>query len=58
MFIWADMVLDGGDASLDSGYGGRPVLNPWRGEVQRNLQASVERSGYCGNWGIGANTIR
>ena len=42
VYIGADMILDGGDASLDSGYGGRPVLNPWRGEVQRNLQASVQ----------------
>ena len=29
--IGADMILDGGDASTENGYGGRPVLNPWRG---------------------------
>ena len=31
ILIQADMNLDGGDASLENGYGGRPVLNPWRG---------------------------
>ena len=37
ILIQADMNLDGGDASLENGYGGRPVLNPWRGRSSQRL---------------------
>ena len=54
--IGADFILDGGDASTQDGYGGRPVLNPWRGRSSEKL------TGYgpggppvAGNWGVGAN---
>ena len=32
----ADFILDGGDASSTSGYGGLGVLNPWSGQVPRH----------------------
>ncbi|MEC7542831.1 MAG: LamG domain-containing protein, partial [Verrucomicrobiota bacterium] len=54
--IGADMILDGGDASTENGYGGRPVLNPWRG------RSSERKNGFgpggpppAGNWGVGAS---
>ena len=56
VYIGADMILDGGDASLDSGYGGRPVLNPWRGRSSEKLTGfGPGGPGTAGNWGIGAN---
>ena len=36
--VGADMILDGGDASTENGYGGRPVLNPWRGRSSEKIK--------------------
>ena len=56
VYIGADMILDGGDAASDSGYGGRPVLNPWRGRSSEKLTGlGPGGPGTAGNWGIGAN---
>ena len=32
IFIGTDLILDGGDASDQNGYGGRGVLNKWVGK--------------------------
>ena len=56
IFIGADLVLDGGDASQENGYGGRSVLNPWSGKSSEKLQGDGPGGqGTAGNWGIGAN---
>ena len=31
VYLGVDFVMDGGDADTEAGYGGKPVLNPWRG---------------------------
>ena len=56
IYIGVDIRLDGGDASIVDGYGGRPVLNPWRG------RSSEKQNGFgpggptpAGNWGTGAS---
>ena len=50
------MNLDGGDASQDTGYGGRPVLNPWRGRSSQKLSGfGPGGPAPAGNWGVGAN---
>ncbi len=54
--IHADMILDGGDASTANGYGGRPVLNPWRGRSSEKLNGFGPGGPLpSGNWGVGAN---
>ena len=56
IFIGSDLVLDGGDASAENGYGGRPVLNPWRGKSSEKLAGDGPGGpGNAGNWGVGAN---
>ena len=56
IYLGADFILDGGDADIDTGYGGRPVLNPWRGRSSEKLKGfGPGGPGTAGNWGIGAN---
>ena len=56
ILVGADMILDGGDASNENGYGGRPVLNPWRGRSsQKNIGFGPGGPSTSGNWGIGAS---
>ena len=56
IYLGADFILDGGDADTDTGYGGRPVLNPWRGRSSEKLKGfGPGGPGTAGNWGIGAN---
>ena len=56
IFIGADFILDGGDADSESGYGGKPILNPWRGRSSDRLPGfGPGGPPTAGNWGIGAN---
>ena len=56
IFIGADFILDGGDASNENGYGGKPTLNPWRGRSSQRLNGFGPGGPPAGgNWGVGAN---
>ena len=35
VYLGADFILDGGDASMETGYGGLPVLNQWRDKFRK-----------------------
>ena len=37
VYLGADLILNGGDADTITGYGGRPVLNPWRDRSSEKL---------------------
>ena len=53
VYLGVDFVMDGGDADTETGYGGKPVLNPWRGRSSRSFRVLTWRSHPCrelGNW--------
>ena len=52
----ADLLLDGGDASNTSGYGGKGVLNPWHGKSSDNQMGDGPGGAPAQNGqGIGAS---
>ena len=56
VYVGADFILDGGNADATTGYGGHPVLNPWRGRSSEKLTGfGPGGPSTAGNWGIGAN---
>ena len=56
IFIGTDLILDGGDASDENGYGGRGVLNRWVGKSSQKITGDGPGGpGSSGNSGTGAN---
>ena len=47
VYLGVDFVLDGGDADSETGYGGKPVLNPWRKKFGKAYRFWSRRSHPC-----------